>query len=127
MRCTWRGYLTAACGELGQTLPRRCLRLAALLLGCQIAAAVAVCSSPAVAQNACSSGCRAAYGACYKSTHDRSRCQAQLQRCLEGCIRSRHGAHRAYSIGAHRPSVFKVGRALVPLGRAPVHFGKVFR
>ena len=107
--------------------PRRRLRLAALMLGCQVATAVAVFCSPAVAQNACSSGCRAAYGACYKTTHDRSRCQAQLQRCLEGCIRSRHGGHRAQSIGAHRPSAFKVGRALAPLGHGRVHFGKLFR
>ena len=44
---------------------------------------------PALAQNACSSGCKAAYGSCYKSTHDRAKCQAQLQRCLEGCIRGK--------------------------------------
>lgn len=44
---------------------------------------------PAMAQNACSASCRAAYGSCYKSTQDRARCQAQLQRCLEGCIRSK--------------------------------------
>jgi len=37
----------------------------------------------------CADGCRAAYGSCYKSTQDRAKCQAQLQRCLEGCIRSR--------------------------------------
>jgi hypothetical protein len=37
----------------------------------------------------CTSNCRAAYGACYKSTQDRARCQAQLQRCLEACIRGK--------------------------------------
>jgi hypothetical protein len=37
----------------------------------------------------CADGCRAAYGSCYKSSQDRAKCQAQLQRCLEGCIRSR--------------------------------------
>jgi hypothetical protein len=35
----------------------------------------------------CADGCRAAYGSCYKSSQDRAKCQAQLQRCLEGCIR----------------------------------------
>ena len=30
-----------------------------------------------------------AYGACYKSTNNRQRCQAHLQRCLNGCIRSK--------------------------------------
>ncbi|MBO0741985.1 MAG: hypothetical protein J2P51_11230 [Hyphomicrobiaceae bacterium] len=42
------------------------------------------------AEGSCSSGCKAAYGACYKKSQDRSKCQAQLQRCLEGCIRSKH-------------------------------------
>jgi hypothetical protein len=37
----------------------------------------------------CSASCKAAYGSCYKSTQDRNRCQAQLQRCLESCIRSK--------------------------------------
>ena len=128
MRRTSSGSVRADGGGRGQARPlRRRLCLAALMLGCQVAAAVAVLCAPAVAQNACSSGCRAAYGACYKSTHDRSRCQGQLQRCLEGCIRNRHGGHRAGSIGAHPAPAFKVGRAPVPLGRAPAHFGKLFR
>ena len=33
--------------------------------------------------------CWEAYGACYKSTNNRQRCQAQLQRCLNSCIRSK--------------------------------------
>jgi hypothetical protein len=41
------------------------------------------------AQSSCSANCKAAYGACYKKNQDRSRCQGQLQRCLEGCIRSK--------------------------------------
>jgi hypothetical protein len=45
---------------------------------------------PAHAQaNACSAQCRASYGNCYKSTQDRAKCQSQLQRCLEACIRSK--------------------------------------
>jgi hypothetical protein len=41
------------------------------------------------AQNSCRANCWESYGACYKSTADRQRCQAQLQRCLNGCIRSK--------------------------------------
>jgi hypothetical protein len=40
-------------------------------------------------QNSCRATCWEAYGACYKSTANRSRCQAHLQRCLNSCIRSR--------------------------------------
>jgi hypothetical protein len=39
--------------------------------------------------SSCSDGCKAAYGSCYKSSQDRAKCQAQLQRCLEGCIRGK--------------------------------------
>ena len=42
-----------------------------------------------VRASSCSDGCKAAYGSCYKSSQDRAKCQAQLQRCLEGCIRGR--------------------------------------
>jgi hypothetical protein len=45
----------------------------------------------AVANNkeSCSAACRTSYGACYKKSQDRAKCQSQLQRCLEGCIRRR--------------------------------------
>jgi hypothetical protein len=39
--------------------------------------------------SACSSGCKAAYGSCYKKSQERAKCQSQLQRCLEYCIRSK--------------------------------------
>jgi hypothetical protein len=55
-------------------------------------AMIAATRLPACAEGAvgsCSSGCKAAYGSCYKKSQDRSKCQAQLQRCLEGCIRSK--------------------------------------
>jgi len=55
-------------------------------------AMIPVSKLPACAEGtvgSCSSSCKAAYGSCYKKSQDRSRCQAQLQRCLEGCIRSR--------------------------------------
>jgi hypothetical protein len=40
-------------------------------------------------KESCSAACRASYGACYKKSQDRPKCQAQLQRCLESCIRRR--------------------------------------
>lgn len=45
--------------------------------------------SKATAQGSCRSMCWEAYGACYKSTNNRQRCQAHLQRCLNSCIRSK--------------------------------------
>jgi hypothetical protein len=50
---------------------------------------VLLASAPAEAQSSCRSTCWEAYGACYKSTNNRQRCQAQLQRCLNSCIRSK--------------------------------------
>ena len=91
--------------------------LPAALLGLALWAGAAGWSARGEAQNACSSGCRAAYGACYKSTHDRSRCQVQLQRCLEGCIRSRDSSRRRSGLSGGSP-------ALVPFGRGPGRFGQ---
>lgn len=45
----------------------------------------------AVAQSGCSEQCKAAYGSCYKATANRAACEAQLQRCLQGCISGRGG------------------------------------
>jgi hypothetical protein len=39
----------------------------------------------------CSEACKAAYGECYKSSHNRGPCEAQLQRCLQGCIAGKRG------------------------------------
>jgi hypothetical protein len=68
---------------------RRHLSIAAGLLG--VLAGMGVLIAPAAEINAQGSSCRAtcweSYGACYKSTSNRQRCQAQLQRCLDGCIR----------------------------------------
>jgi hypothetical protein len=41
------------------------------------------------AQGGCTSDCRAAFGDCYKSTNNRSACEAQMQRCMQGCISSK--------------------------------------
>ncbi len=61
--------------------------------GLLLALALAVLTmSPDVANAegaSCSAGCKTAYGACYKKSQDRSKCQAQLQRCLESCIKSK--------------------------------------
>jgi hypothetical protein len=109
---------TATGGEAGCARPgRRCL--VAALLGWSLAAALG--AWPAQAQNACSSGCRAAYGACYKSTHDRSRCQVQLQRCLEGCIRSRESNRRRSGLSGGGPALAPFGRGPGRLGQAEAH------
>jgi hypothetical protein len=50
---------------------------------------IGVLLAPASAQGSCRSSCWEGYGACYKATNSRQRCQAQLQRCLNGCIRSK--------------------------------------
>ena len=74
---------------------RRIMLLAAAgALTLAVSGMVSLRPSPAGAQTSCSSGCKAAYGSCYKSTHDRAKCQVQLQRCLEGCIRGK-GRHAA--------------------------------
>ncbi len=51
-------------------------------------AAVLTCSASAQGappNPACADSCKAAYGACYKSTANRDGCMAQLRRCLQGC------------------------------------------
>lgn len=52
---------------------------------------IGVLMAPAnsTAQGSCRSTCWEGYGSCYKATNSRQRCQAQLQRCLNGCIRSK--------------------------------------
>jgi len=51
--------------------------------------ALPACPVNAQGSNSCAASCRATYGSCYKSSQDRARCEAQLQRCLENCIRSK--------------------------------------
>lgn len=46
---------------------------------------------PCSAQGSCSESCRAAFGACYKSSSNRAACEGQLQRCLQGCLSSKGG------------------------------------
>jgi hypothetical protein len=61
-----------------------------VLVGGIVTAAVPTCTAFAQGSG-CSQSCKAAYGDCYKSTQNRSACQTQLQRCLEGCIASKRG------------------------------------
>jgi hypothetical protein len=66
---------------------RTCLSVAA---ACTLIAGLGwlAAASEVKAQGSCRSTCWEQYGACYKSTANRQRCQAQLQRCLHGCMRS---------------------------------------
>jgi hypothetical protein len=45
--------------------------------------------APSRAEEACRTRCWEAYGACYRSTSNRQRCQGQLLRCLNNCIRAK--------------------------------------
>ena len=56
-----------------------------------LAAGIGVLLAPAssTAQGSCRSTCWESYGSCYKATNSRQRCQSHLQRCLNGCIRSK--------------------------------------
>jgi hypothetical protein len=60
-----------------------------LLLATALAATLGLAVPTADAQSSCRSACWESYGSCYKATNSRHRCQSQLQRCLNGCIRSR--------------------------------------
>ncbi len=68
---------------------RRNLLLAAGALALLVALGGLLSPTETRAQGSCRATCWEGYGACYKSTSNRQRCQAQLQRCLDGCIRSR--------------------------------------
>ena len=59
------------------------IAMAALILHLAFAAAAA---TPASADSNCSDKCKSAYGICYKKSQERTRCQAQLQRCLMSCL-----------------------------------------
>ncbi len=60
---------------------------AAATLMLLVGAATPSCSVSA--QAGCAGECRAAYGACYRATSNRAACEAQMQRCLQGCIASK--------------------------------------
>lgn len=60
---------------------------AAVLLGLVALSALLLPSGLSAQGGSCRSMCWESYGACYKATNNRQRCQASLQRCLNGCIR----------------------------------------
>ena len=63
------------------------IALSGLLLG----GAAPTCAGPLAQGAGCGDSCRAAYGSCYKSTANRAACEAQLQRCLQGCMDGKRG------------------------------------
>jgi hypothetical protein len=69
---------------------RKRLWIAACALGAVALPAVVLAPGQPSAQGSCRAICWEAYGACYKATNNRQRCQGQLQRCLNGCIRKKH-------------------------------------
>lgn len=60
----------------------------ALVATAFMSAGVPTCAN---AQGGCSEQCKAAFGSCYKATANRAACEAQLQRCLQGCIAGKRG------------------------------------
>lgn len=64
--------------------------LTALLLGIALTASGPLCSGQAQGMS-CSDNCRAAFGACYKATANRTACELQLLHCLEACHMSKRG------------------------------------
>jgi hypothetical protein len=66
------------------------IALVAVLATFCLAASEPSCSVMAQGSE-CSDGCKAAYGDCYKNSHNRGACEAQLQRCLQGCIAGKRG------------------------------------
>ncbi len=62
----------------------------AVLLALMLSASGPTCGVQAQGSG-CSDNCKAAFGACYKSTANRAYCEMQLQRCLDGCLSSKRG------------------------------------
>ena len=60
----------------------------ALLLAAVLSASGPTCGVLAQGSG-CSDACKAAFGACYKSTANRAACEMQLQHCLDNCLMSR--------------------------------------
>ena len=89
------GETTAETGQSTRpaSVPRRriCAKvMAALGLGLLLSASGPSCGVYAQGNN-CAENCKAAFGACYKSTANRAACEMQYQRCLEGCIIAKRG------------------------------------
>ena len=66
------------------------MRRGVLAAAAGLVALVGLWLSPSTqAAESCRTRCWDAYGACYKSTSNRQRCQGLLQRCLSNCIRTK--------------------------------------
>ena len=71
-----------------QTLTTTKKTMSATFVALALVLGAALLWEPAAAQNkSCRLACWHAYGACYKATNSRARCQAKLKRCLDRCIR----------------------------------------
>jgi hypothetical protein len=75
-------------GDHAVTRRRRLSIAACALLAVTVLGALVAPGRPS-AQNSCRATCWEGYGACYKATNSRQRCQQHLQRCLNGCIRKK--------------------------------------
>jgi hypothetical protein len=60
--------------------------LIAVAMAAMLAVGAAHPDCRVAAQGNCSNDCKAAYGSCYKASQNRAACEAQLQRCLQGCM-----------------------------------------
>jgi hypothetical protein len=89
--------------------PMRC-GLQPALAGMVFVMAGVLAVPPARTEEDCRSRCWETYGACYRSTSNRERCQGQLLRCLNNCIRANR---RPASVGPESP------RAAPPRGPDP--------
>ena len=73
--------------SVGRTLVKS---VSALVLAALLSASGPTCGVFAQGSG-CSDSCKAAFGACYKSTANRSACEMQLQYCLDNCLMSKRG------------------------------------
>jgi hypothetical protein len=82
--------------------------------GAAVALIGVLAALPARADDSCRSRCWDAYGACYKSTSNLQRCQGQLLRCLNNCIRAKRApASRAPAASrSSAAAVYELGTLL---------------
>jgi hypothetical protein len=103
------GAAAATCSRAGvasagedMNAPMRC-PLQPCLAGMVFVLAGVLTGPAARAEDTCRTRCWDTYGACYKSTSNRERCQGQLLRCLNNCIRA-HRRPAAAGSAAPRPA-----------------------
>ena len=79
-----------------------------------LAGIVASPSATAEEEDTCGTRCWEMYGACYRSTSNRRRCQGKLLRCLNNCIRAKRKG------GLRRLGVIPPGAATAPSPGRPM-------